>query len=654
MKVIYPLILTAVIFISCKKVIVPDTIQSVLTLAGDNKKELLRTMEYFQDSGDSLKLQAAYYLIKNLENKYSYTGETYENLKGLVESFSPDTASSPESLKKVKDNIDNELATYSTFEYAKIEDAKYITSDFLINYIEDSFKTFELPWVKNKVNFDRFCRFILPYKVGNEPVENWREEVLNDYRWLVDSLTHTNADIVSVAKIVNGEIARRFEPRGSSKVALSFGYKDLKRMRVGSCYNAVTYTLYVMRVFGLPIEMDYTSQWGNRSGGHEWTVLYPPDTNPVPFDPTYAFQYFYDRFHPTINRSVLPPKYAVVAKIYSNSFELLPIRFPDNSNIPQMFTKNCIDVTNRYTITSDRRIQFDRIPNGATYAYLFVFDVNGWVPIEVAEISQDKSATFKNMGQGVVYLPGFLVNNILATDVYPYVQNANESIKQFRPKKNTMIKIVVRRKYPYLERVESFADRMRDGRFQVSQSPDFTNAKTILTISKKPDPYFQDVNISMKDIYRYFRYLPADSCYGDVAEIEVYANNSKEPLCGTIIGTIGESNACAREKAFDRDKLSYYTTLYPSGSWVGMDFGKPVKIEKIRYLPRNDQNTIEPGDEYELFYWDQSWISLGVQKAEKNYLIFKGPENALYWLRNLSRGKEERIFSFENGKQVWW
>jgi hypothetical protein len=30
------------------------------------------------------------------------------------------------------------------------------------------------------------------------------------------------------------------------------------------------------------------------------------------------------------------------------------------------------------------------------------------------------------------------------------------------------------------------------------------------------------------------------------------------------------------------------------------------------------------------------------------------PSGTLYLLHNLSRGKEERIFTFGDGKQVWW
>jgi len=50
------------------------------------------------------------------------------------------------------------------------------------------------------------------------------------------------------------------------------------------------------------------------------------------------------------------------------------------------------------------------------------------------------------------------------------------------------------------------------------------------------------------------------------------------------------------------------------------------------------------------------WISLGKQIGTKSQvLIYKNvPSNALFWLRNHTRGKEERIFTYENGKQVWW
>ena len=87
-----------------------------------------------------------------------------------------------------------------------------------------------------------------------------------------------------------------------------------------------------------------------------------------------------------------------------------------------------------------------------------------------------------------------------------------------------------------------------------------------------------------------------------------------------------------------------------------MNFEKKVTVTKIRYLPRNDDNIIVPGQLYELFYWENDgWVSLGQQTATEYVLYYdNAPFNALFLLRNLTKGKEERIFTYENDQQVWW
>jgi len=50
-----------------------------------------------------------------------------------------------------------------------------------------------------------------------------------------------------------------------------------------------------------------------------------------------------------------------------------------------------------------------------------------------------------------------------------------------------------------------------------------------------------------------------------------------------------------------------------------------------------------------------NWLSLGKQQATRSYLVFENcPSNGLYLLHNLTKGKEERIFTYEDGKQIWW
>ena len=54
---------------------------------------------------------------------------------------------------------------------------------------------------------------------------------------------------------------------------------------------------------------------------------------------------------------------------------------------------------------------------------------------------------------------------------------------------------------------------------------------------------------------------------------------------------------------------------------------------------------------------DGRWVSLGTRTGSRQTqeLIYDNVlSNALLLLHNLSKGKEERIFTYENGRQVWW
>ena len=76
----------------------------------------------------------------------------------------------------------------------------------------------------------------------------------------------------------------------------------------------------------------------------------------------------------------------------------------------------------------------------------------------------------------------------------------------------------------------------------------------------------------------------------------------------------------------------------------------------IGYMPRNDGNTIEVGDEYQLLVYSKGeWDTLARICAKETKLVLKNmPSGGLYLLKDISKGKEERIFTYDNGKQVWW
>jgi len=57
----------------------------------------------------------------------------------------------------------------------------------------------------------------------------------------------------------------------------------------------------------------------------------------------------------------------------------------------------------------------------------------------------------------------------------------------------------------------------------------------------------------------------------------------------------------------------------------------------------------------ELFYYDGGWRSLGRQTADGYVLTYTNvPLRSLLLLRNVSARGDERIFTYEQGRQVWW
>lgn len=107
---------------------------------------------------------------------------------------------------------------------------------------------------------------------------------------------------------------------------------------------------------------------------------------------------------------------------------------------------------------------------------------------------------------------------------------------------------------------------------------------------------------------------------------------------------------------FDGDPLSFFHTN-DTLSWGGLELKQQACVNKIRYLIRNDDNGIRKGHLYELFYCkDGVWTSLGKKRAIlDDELIYKNvPQGALLWLRDLTKGQEERIFEYKNKKVYWY
>ena len=195
---------------------------------------------------------------------------------------------------------------------------------------------------------------------------------------------------------------------------------------------------------------------------------------------------------------------------------------------------------------------------------------------------------------------------------------------------------------------------MPGGVFEGSNEPDFNRRDTLQMIYDKPLRLYTAVTVTDTAAYRYVRYYGPRNGYCNVSEISFYDDGGQR-LEGIPFGTLGGSDdRHGYASAFDGSTLTSVDYIEPEGCWVGLDFGRPVRLSKIVYSPRNYDNYVREGNRYELFYCDKVWKSAGTVTAASDSILFSDvPEGVLYLLKNHSGGVQERAFAYRDGRQYW-
>lgn len=649
---------------------IPPEVEKALTLSGSNKKELQKVIEYYQEPKDSLKLKAAYFLIKNMSNKYSIVGEGLEKLNTIFPAIEKARKQNiverdPNSDKYlIIDSLWNNLSMKNGklihFSLSIKQDLNTIKSDFLIENIEYSFKAWNFPWSRH-LSFEEFCEYILPYRVSEESLESWRPAVYDKYKPLMDSLKASNLkDPVKVCKIINKQILSKwiYSPT-LMKYPVAMTADNLMKGYMGSCKHQVALATFTMRALGIPVVCEQVPHYGNRSLGHDFNGVLSKNGNFIDFEAGDN-----KRFGKILDSQKEQERY--IPKIYRSTYSLsnksLIALKPKNEIIPIFFTNQSItDVTSQYLPVSSIKIKLTtQVPANCSYVYLCVFDNKNWQAVGWSKIIKNE-VIFTNMGTGILYMPMYYVNSKLVTASSSLILDRTGTTHNIISVEKEQ-EMVLKRKYKPHRQMQS---QMINTTFEVSNNADFKKTTNLYSIKDSVELIQQNVLIKNHRKYRYVRYLVSATKRGDISEMS-FLSKKGTPLFGKIITSKNTSRFVLKnnknvknttiKNAFDSDVLSFAVILEDSTEqWIGLDFGIKKHISKLSFCPRTDKNDVWPELNYELFYWDKGWKSIGLKKASTNTLIYKSPvSNALFLLRCLDEGEEERIFTYRNGKQIWW
>ena len=599
---------------------------------------------YSRDLADSLKYKAAKYLIDNMDGWSYYEGEQLDHYQDYLKLIRRDQ----EHGEYYMYSFNQLYGQFSLENLTKRTDSGAMHAEDMIRNIDMAFAAWkEQPWGR-AIGFQQFCAYILPFRIDNEVPDRNRKAIYDQFDPALDSIRRAHGSALQAGAILNDALSKQkwiFTLRTS--FLPHFRASQIINYRAGSCREMTDLAFYTMRATGIPVAIDFIPQWPYRSMGHEFNALIDSNGRSVMFlgaedDPG------------------TPHKPgAKIGKVYRHMYAKNPWSLAmikgRNDTVPRLFEDPRLsDVTDQYIHTVDLCVPAQPTRH---FAYITVFNNTSWVPIGWGKVSNGQ-ALFPRLEGNIVYLEAYYTGGKIVPANDPLILDEDGSYHFLKADRSRPIpKIKVSAIFPVLPDDYDYW-HMTGCKFQGANKPDFSDAVDLYTIPEKPNPFWNAIPIKNTRQFRYLRYFGAE--YTHMGEMEFYAGAKK--LKGTAIGSkIGWYKNKTFDKATDGD---VYTSFDPAGAnndtcWTGLDLARAQTITGIRFSApvfEGLHTAILPGHRYELFFWENDgWVSAGEQHAVAPSLSFDHvPSNALYLLRDKTQKTDARIFTYQDGKQVWW
>ena len=489
-------------------------IDQVYELAGDNKIELEKVLAHYKDQPQ--KLKAAEFLIANMAHGFQYNE--------IMDSYRSDLQSCPADnipVNPIWQNLSEGKPVSAKYVY----DARVITSDYLIDNIEMAFDTWnESPW-QNSIDFHAFCLYILPYRITNEPLTNWRKTLRENYLPYIDHVE----DPAKAFVIIYNKVLTDFRKWDMSLYPYTMDPLMLDKIMRGRCEDRSLYLTCVLRSLAIPAAYDYMPFWSNASpAGHSWVSYIQNDSTFTLIHKSDKLEYhgmidasrFYQTEH-NYNVSDLPFDVDSVKKnsrIFRACFEIQKDRMEyrkKDEPMPVFFKSLFIkDVSRQYGLSAERQFSTDYRGN----VYLCAFKTGeGWVPLAVTQTKR-KKAIFNHLDREVVYLLcGYRDENLVPLTL-PFYIAEDGILHEFIPDETKRQDVILRRKY--LMTVH-WTDRwclFLGGKFEGSDAPDFSHKDVLHEISDMPAG-IEKIDFSNPRKYRYIRFIAPENTTPNFAEI---------------------------------------------------------------------------------------------------------------------------------------
>lgn len=636
----------------------PNYYKQALKMAGNNRSQLEQVVAHYQETGESLKVKAARYLIANMEGKQSAVYADPAQCEQILRTL--DSIYTAENMSDAAIPKMHQYVTAQTIEGFLVNDLEFISARYLIQQIDSAFETWERTGWHTQYPFDLFCEHMLPYKVASKaPLEDWRTDASAGADALDDSLQQIENPMLLARRLL-ANAGFIYDSEVGSTFPYSFGFKQLKLLPYGDCIAMGNLGVYYARSRGIPCSSDINMAWANRSAAHAWPVVLMPDGSHK------TLTYYMTDYSPLSHKDHEQGWYFKASKVYRNTYSVprmnAAYRLKDKEPVHSQFIW-LTDVTRLYRMPLFTAKVTLTQPLPQQLVYLSTFNNALWVPVACAQ-RKGKKVEFPDMGvgvapeimnlqtpfvdggEGIVFLPVQFNGEDNIAVAPPFILDTLGIQHPLMPDFSELHHLTITRKYPESQDFYNHRGYTAGLRLQASQTADCSRTRHLLTVEKMLDSLYQPFALAPGESCRYVR-MEADTNLLEIAEAVFYDTQGNR-LHPAVLD--GKGTECV-----DGDILSSFHEPNPGPLCIRLDFGRPVQLARVELATRNDDNEIVPGFLYELQYWNGEWIPLERQTARAHFLNFDNlPSNALFRLHCLSGGKEERIFTVPDDKPLWW
>ena len=188
------------------------------------------------------------------------------------------------------------------------------------------------------------------------------------------------------------------------------------------------------------------------------------------------------------------------------------------------------------------------------------------------------------------------------------------------------------------------AEELVGGVFTGTNDWSMKQADTLYRITEAPEPLFAEYKFAHPKAYQIYRFDASPRSGKSHISMLEWVTSAKYGYKNTLPASRVQCKA-----EYDGNMQTAPSPYGRITFWLK----RPQVLTAVRFAPLNADNGINSDDVYELYYWDEGWKKVATKTARYEHLTFTDvPAHRLYWLRNLTEGKEEQPFVIDDeGKQ---